>query len=78
MLETVREHALDRLQSEHTLDVFRQRHAKRFFELVSGAEDELSGVEQASWLALLEVEFDNIRASLGGCLPRIESRTRCA
>jgi predicted ATPase/class 3 adenylate cyclase len=78
MLETVREHALDRLQSEHTLDVFRQRHAKRFFELALDAEDELSGVDQASWLALLEVEFDNIRASLDWLLAsdRVEDALR--
>ena len=45
-------------------------------ELALGAEDRLSGVEQASWLALLEVEFDNIEPRSIGCLPRIESRTR--
>jgi predicted ATPase/class 3 adenylate cyclase len=78
MLETVREHALDRLRSEHTLDVFRQRHAKRFLELALDAEDELVGEEQASWLAMLEVEFDNIRASLDWLLAsdRVEDALR--
>jgi len=78
MLETVREHALDRLRSEHTLDVFRQRHAKRFMELALDAEDELVGVEQASWLAMLEVEFDNIRAALDWLLTsgRVEDALR--
>jgi predicted ATPase/class 3 adenylate cyclase len=64
MLETVREHALDRLHSEGRLDDLRRRHAERFLELSLTAESELAGPDQAIWFGRLELEFDNIRAAL--------------
>ena len=49
MLETVREHALERAaRSTATLDELRRRHAERFLELASAAESELAGPEQAT------------------------------
>ena len=60
MLETVREHALDRLQTEGRLDDVRRRHAERFLELALTAETELAGPDQADWLNRLEREFDNL------------------
>ncbi len=62
MLETVREHALDRMRAEGTLDELRQRHADRFLELALSAETELVGPDQATWLDRLEREFDNLTA----------------
>jgi predicted ATPase len=67
MLETVREHALDRLASEGTLDDFRRRHAQRFLELARVAENELAGHEEARWLDRLEAELDNLRAAFDWC-----------
>ena len=64
MLETVREHALDRLQTDGRLDELRRRHAERFFELALEAEPELEGPEHTKWLERLELEFDNIGAAL--------------
>jgi predicted ATPase/class 3 adenylate cyclase len=64
MLETVREHALERLQADGKLDELRRRHAERFLELALSAESELAGPEQAQWLDRLEGEFDNIGAAL--------------
>ncbi len=64
MLETVREHALDRLRTEGRLAALRQRHAERFLELALSAETELVGPRQAAWMSNLEQEFDNLRAAL--------------
>jgi predicted ATPase/class 3 adenylate cyclase len=64
MLETVREHALDRLSSEGELEELRRRHAERFLELAVEAESELVRPDQGKWLDRLETEFDNIRAAL--------------
>ena len=64
MLETVRAHALDRLQEQAALEPLRSRHADRFVELALAAEDELSGPDQAKWLDRLEAELDNLGAAL--------------
>ena len=64
MLETVREHALERAHSTGTLDDLRRRHAERFLELAFSAESELEGLDQARWLARLEREFDNLSSAL--------------
>ena len=60
MLETVREHALERGRWEGGLDELRRRHAERFLELALNAESELAGTDQARWLDRLEREFDNL------------------
>jgi predicted ATPase/class 3 adenylate cyclase len=64
MLETVREHALERVRSEGRIDELRRQHAERFLELALNAESELAGPEQARWLDRLEREFDNLGAAL--------------
>ena len=64
MLETVREHALERVSSDGRLDELRRRHAERFLELALNAERELASPDQARWLDRLEREFDNLGAAL--------------
>jgi predicted ATPase/class 3 adenylate cyclase len=64
MLETVREHALENLDTEGALDELRRRHAERFLALALEAEPELEGPAQAEWLSRLEREFDNLGAAL--------------
>jgi tetratricopeptide (TPR) repeat protein len=64
MLETVREHALDRLSSVGELDELRRKHAERFLDLTRTAETELSGPDQVGWLDRLEREYDNLTAAL--------------
>jgi predicted ATPase/class 3 adenylate cyclase len=78
MLETVREHALARLDAEGALDDLRARHAERFLELALAAEPELAGPDQAAWLERLEQELDNIRAALDWSLDsgRVEEALR--
>ena len=64
MLETVREHALERLHEVGVLEELRRRHAERFLALALTAEPELEGKEQATWFELLELEYDNLGAAV--------------
>lgn len=64
MLETVREHALERAAADDALDELRSRHADRFFALAVEAEEPLAGPDQASWLNRLERELDNLALAL--------------
>ena len=63
MLETIREYAAERLELEGDADAVRRRHAEHFLELV-----ESDASNQASWLARLGEERDNLRAALSWCL----------
>ncbi len=78
MLETVREHAVMRLVSDERLEGLQRRHAERFLALTATAENELAGPSQAAWLERLELELDNIRATLDWCLSsgRVEDALR--
>ncbi len=78
MLETVREHALARLESSDRLTGLRQRHGERFLELATQAEVELEGPQQAGWLERVEVELDNFRAAFEWALTngRVEETLR--
>lgn len=64
MLETVREHALDRMRAEASLDDLRRRHAERLLDLALAAQDGLAGPQHTEWLARLEREHDNLGAAL--------------
>ena len=63
MLETIREHALERLDESIEADEVRRRHAQHFLALVEEAEPHLrSG--SSEWLELLDREHDNLRVAL--------------
>jgi predicted ATPase/DNA-binding XRE family transcriptional regulator len=64
MLETVREYALELLESSGEAETIRQAHAAYFLTLAEQAEPNLTGPAQAEWLNRLEVEHDNLRAAL--------------
>ena len=64
MLETVREHALERLSARGAIDSLRLNHAERFLALAEEAESGLAGPEQGAWLQRLEREHDNLTAAL--------------
>ncbi len=78
MLETVREHALSRLEASGRLDDLRRRHGERFLGLAAEAEEALERPEAATWLERLELELDNIRAALDWALTsgRVEEALR--
>jgi tetratricopeptide (TPR) repeat protein len=77
MLETVREHALGRLDPD-ALEDLRRRHAERFVALAEAAETELAGPDQGSWFERIELELDNFRAALDWLLSsgRVEDALR--
>jgi predicted ATPase/DNA-binding CsgD family transcriptional regulator/Tfp pilus assembly protein PilF len=64
MLETIRQHALEMLETCGQLRATRQRHAQFFLALAERAEPELTGPDQSRWLETLEREHDNLRAAL--------------
>jgi tetratricopeptide (TPR) repeat protein len=64
MLETVREHALERLAAAGALSEPRTRHADHFLALALAAEAELSGADRIPWLERLERELDNVRTAI--------------
>ncbi len=66
-LETIRHYALDRLVARGEVERIRRRHAQYFVELAEAAEPHLRGEGQASWLARLEDDHDNLRAAMEWC-----------
>jgi predicted ATPase/DNA-binding SARP family transcriptional activator len=65
MLEIVREYALERLGGD---DELRRRHLAYFVALAERAEPELSRGDQATWLARIEAELNNLREALAFAL----------
>ncbi|MGH2409992.1 MAG: tetratricopeptide repeat protein, partial [Chloroflexota bacterium] len=65
MLETIREYALEQLESCGEGPELRGRHLDWRLALAEKAEAELFGPAADAWLARLEREHDNLRAALG-------------
>ena len=63
MLETVREYALDHLGGSGEERVLRDRHLAWFLALVEGDDVYWRRTLNAAWLALVELEHDNMRAA---------------
>jgi predicted ATPase/class 3 adenylate cyclase len=68
LLETIRQHAQERLQASAEADVAHDQHAEYFLVLAERAEPELRGPEQVQWFERLELEHDNLRAALRWCM----------
>jgi predicted ATPase/DNA-binding CsgD family transcriptional regulator len=64
MLETLRTYALDRLQRAAEWRATAERHARFMVDITERAAPELLGAHQATWLARLEREHDNLAAAL--------------
>lgn len=75
LLETVREHALDRVEADGRLDELLARHARRFAELGQEGAEGLEGPEHAAWAERLERELDNVRSALEWMLASGDTET---
>ena len=64
MLATVQEYANELLSAGADPDELRERHAAFVTELAERAEFGLEGDDQATWLAVVERELDNVRGAL--------------
>ena len=64
MLDTVREYALERLETSGEVKAARRRHAAYFLGLARQAQLHLRGPGSLSWLDRLEADHDNVRAAL--------------
>jgi WD40 repeat protein/predicted ATPase/transcriptional regulator with XRE-family HTH domain len=70
LLETVRQYGLQQLERAAEATPVRDRHLAWCVTLAEQAEPALLGAEQATWLAWLEREQDNLRAALQWALDR--------
>ena len=68
MLETVREFALEQLDSSAETRVTRKRHADYFLEFAEAGAQQLYAPEQGVWLHRLERDHANFRAALDWCI----------
>ncbi len=68
MLETIREHALERFEEREDAKELRARHAAYFLALAEEAEAGLSGPGQGEWLRRLDREHSNMRAAIAWAL----------
>jgi predicted ATPase len=64
LLDSVRDFAAERCAQYEDLDMLRSRHFGQFLAMVTRADDELHGPDQAEWLARMDAEEDNFRAAL--------------
>jgi predicted ATPase len=64
LLETVREHARERLEASGEADAARRRHAAYYLALAGRAGPALQGREQRAWVERLGRELGNVRAAL--------------
>lgn len=68
MLETIREYAVEMLNTSGEEQSVRQAHATYYVALAEKSEQELGGPRQAIWLERLEGEHDNLRAAMNWTL----------
>jgi len=68
MLATVQEYARDRLEQEEEEGDVRRRYEDYFLALAREAERHLTGPAQGEWVARLEAEHENLRATIDGYL----------
>jgi predicted ATPase/DNA-binding SARP family transcriptional activator len=73
MLGTIKEYAERRLEEAGESDMARRAHLAYFTEFAETAEPHLRRAEQLTWLAVLEVEHDNIGAAMRGALAAAEA-----
>jgi predicted ATPase/class 3 adenylate cyclase len=63
-LETIRDHALERLTASGAARDLRDRHARAFADLATEAIRHIPGADQAWWIDRLEADGPNVRAAM--------------
>jgi predicted ATPase/class 3 adenylate cyclase len=63
LLETIRQYAAERLDHAGEADALRARHLDYFLAFAERARPELIGAQQGRWLAMLDVERENMLAA---------------
>src|SRR5260221_7119224 len=71
ILETIREYALERVDSLGETEAARRAHATYFLALAEEAEQGMAGPPQAVLLERLEQEHDNLREALEWALEKV-------
>ncbi|NUS72375.1 MAG: AfsR/SARP family transcriptional regulator [Corynebacteriales bacterium] len=74
MLGTIKEYAHQRLVEAEESELARRAHLAYFSELLEAAEPHLRRAEQLKWLAILDVEHDNITYAMRGALTATEAQ----
>ena len=74
LLEVIRQFAAERLDPGAASAV-RQRHAEHYLSLAESAALRLRTADQATWVAKVEVDFDNIRSALESSIGQNPERT---
>jgi non-specific serine/threonine protein kinase len=64
MLDTIRQYARQRPESDGERQAVERRHAHYYLDLTERAGSELHRPNQSAWLARIEAEHDNVRAAL--------------
>jgi predicted ATPase/DNA-binding CsgD family transcriptional regulator len=77
MLETIREFALDELQSSGEVEHIRRRHALAYVGLAETAQPELIGAGRMAWAKRLAADYDNLRTGLDWLLDHGEAELSC-
>jgi predicted ATPase/serine/threonine protein kinase/DNA-binding CsgD family transcriptional regulator len=70
MLETIRDYGLERLTVNGEMEATRQAHAVYYLALAEEAEPQLLSNQQITWLELLDLEHENLRAAMHWLLER--------
>jgi len=77
MLETIREYGLEQLAASGEEETICRQQMQFFLALVERAEPELGRPQQETWLARLDRELDNLRATFDWALQQGEAETAC-
>ena len=64
ILETIRDFARERLTDRGDVAATAARHCNYYLGIAKTARGKLEGPEQAAWMRRLEVDLDNLRASI--------------
>ena len=72
MLETIREHALERLAGGSDLEGVRRRHALFYLAIAEQSHAALLGPEQRTWLERLDADRGNLRAALAWTIETLD------